>query len=127
MHYLIKSLEQFRELIAQGFYFEAHECLEDHWRNASRESTIKPVLKGYINGAITLALIQKKRQKETYTKTWKAFEKSRNDISILQPELMRQFNIAGNLLECHYKRTLEGTELFDVCQSCTLRFEPTEI
>lgn len=63
----MKQIEHFKQLIKEQKYYEAHEVLEDIWfpiRHSKSDCSL--VLKGFINGAVSLEL--KKRDKLTQSK-----------------------------------------------------------
>lgn len=63
----MKQIENFKQLITQKKYYEAHEALEEIWfpiRGNKNDCCL--VLKGFINGAVSLEL--NKRDKEQQSK-----------------------------------------------------------
>ena len=69
-------LEEFRKLIENGAFFEAHEVLEEYWHTIRKnDNPYKNVYRGFINAAVSLEL--KKRGRENYKKVWKTYEKYR--------------------------------------------------
>jgi len=73
----MKLFYEFKELIKNGEYFEAHEVLEEYWHTIRKtDNPYKNVYRGFINAAVALEL--KKRGKNNYIKVWKTYEKYRH-------------------------------------------------
>ncbi|WP_172413487.1 DUF309 domain-containing protein [Lebetimonas natsushimae] len=68
------SLVEYKKLIINGNYFEAHEVLEDEWHKIRKTNNdLKWALKGLINAAVAMEL--KRRKRDGYSLVWKNFEK----------------------------------------------------
>ena len=71
-------LEEFTDYIQLGFYFKAHELLEDNlWIKKNKES-VNLYYKGLINGAVAMELIRKDRVLQG-KKVWKTYLKYKID------------------------------------------------
>ena len=65
--------EEFKLLIIEKKYFEAHEILEEYWHTIRKTSNpYKNVYRGFINAAVAMEL--KKRGKK-FKKVWNTYEK----------------------------------------------------
>ena len=68
-------LENFKELINNQKFFEAHEVLEEFWHTIRKTNNpYKNVYRGFINAAVAMEL--KKRGKE-FKRVWNTYEKYR--------------------------------------------------
>ena len=59
---MMEQIERFKTLIKQELYYDAHEALEELWfpmRKVKDEYSF--LLKGFINGAVSLELLQRKK------------------------------------------------------------------
>lgn len=62
----MKEIEKFKNLINQEKYFEAHEALEEIWFPIrKRKNDCCLVLKGFINGAVSLELHKRDKVKQS--------------------------------------------------------------
>jgi len=67
-------LFQFKLLILNARYYEAHEVLEEYWHTIRKtDNPYKNVYRGFINAAVALEL--KKRGRDNYKKVWQTYEK----------------------------------------------------
>jgi predicted metal-dependent hydrolase len=72
----MEILEQFKKLIKEEKYYEAHEVLEEYWHTIRKTShPYKNVYRGFINAAVALEL--KKRGRNNCAKVWNNYEKYR--------------------------------------------------
>ncbi len=78
------SIERFIYAIENKMFVQAHELLEDDWRNYKKiyKQTDEKIywikakaVQGLINGATALALYFDKKRPHSYEKIWKVFEK----------------------------------------------------
>ena len=66
--------EDFKELINNKKFFEAHEVLEKFWHTIRKTSNpYKNVYRGFINAAVAMEL--KKRGRKNYKRVWLTYEK----------------------------------------------------
>jgi hypothetical protein len=71
---LTYSLEEFKRLIKDGKFYNAHEVLEEEWHKIRKtDNDLKWALKGLINAAVSMEL--KKRKRLGFNIVWKNFEK----------------------------------------------------
>jgi hypothetical protein len=71
---MVNALVEYKKLIINGKFFEAHEILEEEWHKIRKtDNDLKWALKGLINAAVAMEL--KKRNRKNYDKVWKNFEK----------------------------------------------------
>ncbi|WP_428023137.1 DUF309 domain-containing protein [Arcobacter sp.] len=91
------SIEQFIIAIKEERFVEAHELLEDEWRDYKKnnEKLKAKAVQGLINGATALALFRKNRY-EAYEKIWKVYEKYKNLLDELESE---KYYEASEILE----------------------------
>ncbi|WP_428026741.1 DUF309 domain-containing protein [Arcobacter sp.] len=91
------SIEQFIIAIKEERFVEAHELLEDEWRDYKKnnEKLKAKAVQGLINGATALALFRKNRY-EAYEKIWKVYEKYKNLLDELES---KKYYEASEILE----------------------------
>jgi len=70
-----KTFEEFKNLIVNKEYYEAHEVLEEIWHPMRKSlHPERDIVRGFINAAVAFEL--KKRGKySNYLKVWKTYEK----------------------------------------------------
>ena len=74
-----KAFEEFKKLILEEKYFEAHEVLEEIWHPLRKSlHPDRDIIRGFINAAVSLEL--KKRKRNNYLKVWKTYEKHKKKI-----------------------------------------------
>lgn len=74
-----KAFEEFKKLILEEKYFEAHEVLEEIWHPLRKSlHSDRDIIRGFINAAVSLEL--KKRKRNNYLKVWKTYEKHKKKI-----------------------------------------------
>ena len=74
-----KAFEEFKKLILEEKYFEAHEVLEEIWHPLRKSlHPDRDIIRGFINAAVSLEL--KKRNRNNYLKVWKTYEKHKKKI-----------------------------------------------
>jgi hypothetical protein len=71
-------LEEFTDYIQLGFYFKAHELLEERLWKKGKNNLINLYYKGLINGAVAMELIRKGRVPQG-KKVWKTYIKYKID------------------------------------------------
>ena len=73
------KFKEFKKLIIQRNYYEAHEVLEEIWY-PMRKSFHKDrdIIRGFINAVVSLEL--KKRGRDNYLKVWETYEKHKKKI-----------------------------------------------
>jgi len=70
----LSLFEEFKTLINNQKFFEAHEVLEEYWHTIRKTSNpYKNIYRGFINAAVALEL--KKRGRNNYKKVWTTYEK----------------------------------------------------
>lgn len=94
------SIDSFISAVSEENFVEAHELLEDEWRDYKKikEKEKAKAVQGLINGATALALYRKNRF-EAYEKIWKVFEKYKNLLEVLEVENKNRYFEARELLE----------------------------
>ena len=74
-----EAFEEFKSLIIQKKYYEAHEVLEEIWHPMRKSlHPDRDIIRGFINTAVSLEL--KKRGKNNYLKVWNNYEKYKKNI-----------------------------------------------
>lgn len=91
-----RGLDNFLSLLKASQYRDAHEALEDVWRD-ERSSNLGRFLKGLINGATALQL-RKIGRVDAENRVWKTFDK-------FMP-LLKTLDVCGNKLQ-QVKREIE--------------------
>ncbi len=72
-----KLFNEFKRLILEGDYFEAHEVLEEYWHTIRKtDNPYKNVYRGFINAAVAMEL--KKRGRNNYERVLKTYKKYKN-------------------------------------------------
>jgi len=62
----MKEIEKFKELINEKLYYDAHESLEELWFPIRKTKTdYCLVLKGFINGAVSLELHKRNKSEQS--------------------------------------------------------------
>ena len=94
------AITRFIEALEKGFYIEAHEILEEDWKNYKKtgQKEKAKALKGLINGATALALYFIKNRPDGYKKVWPVFEKYKHFLDTLEVENIKEFYEARDLL-----------------------------
>jgi hypothetical protein len=94
------AIDRFIFAVENGYYAEAHELLEDDWRDLKKSGFLKEsqVLKGLINGATALALFYKKKKVDGYKKVWKVFLKYEPLLDEVEMKNKARLYFARNLL-----------------------------
>jgi len=70
----LSLFKEFKLLINNEEFFEAHEVLEEYWHTIRKtDNPYKNVYRGFINAAVALEL--KKRGRDNYKKVWNTYEK----------------------------------------------------
>ena len=75
-----EAFEEFKSLITQKKYYEAHEILEEIWHPLRKSlHPDRDIIRGFINAAVSLEL--KKRGRNNYLKVWQTYEKHKLKIN----------------------------------------------
>lgn len=101
------SIDRFIFALENSMFVEAHELLEDDWReykkifketnNESYKIKAKAV-QGLINGATALALYFDKNRPESYKKIWIVFEKYKSLLNEIDIPNIEKYHVAKELL-----------------------------
>ena len=74
-----KAFEEFKNLIIQQKYYDAHEVLEEIWHPMRKSlHPDRDIIRGFINAAVSLEL--KKRGRDNYSRVWLTYEKHKKKI-----------------------------------------------
>ncbi len=101
------SIERFIYAIENNMFVQAHELLEDDWRNYKNiyKQTDNEIywikakaVQGLINGATALALYFDKKRPHSYEKIWKVFEKYEPLLKESSLENLEKYFYARDLL-----------------------------
>ena len=95
------KIKEYKELILEHKFFEAHEVLEEFWFPRRRQKDdLTLVVKGFINAAVSFELYKRGRIKNSL-KIWQVFEKYvklleriENKELIELEEFVREFRLA---------------------------------
>ncbi len=69
------KIDEYKKLLLEHKFFEAHEVLEEFWFPRRREKTKEVlIVKGFINAAVALEL-KKRGRVENSRKIWKVYQK----------------------------------------------------
>lgn len=104
----MQELELFMRVVAEEDFVQAHEVLEDKWREWKKIPHQKEesfILKGLINGATALALKRLGRD-ESALVVWETFLKYQPLIETLKSPLTPEYKAAEALLEAKYKKVM---------------------
>lgn len=104
------AIDRFIHAVENGYYAEAHELLEDDWRELKKSGFLKEsqVLKGLINGATALALFYKKKKIDGYKRVWQVFLKYEPLLDMVELDNKDRFYYARDLL-VKINRNVEST------------------
>ncbi len=101
------SIDRFIFAVDNGMYVQAHELLEDDWReykkiwkdtqNEEYRKKAKAV-QGLINGATALALFFIKKRPNSYKKIWEVFEKYKALLDCIELNDKQKYYEARDLL-----------------------------
>jgi len=95
------KIQEYKKLILENKFFEAHEVLEEFWFPRRREKdNLTLIVKGFINAAVSLELYKRGREQNSQ-KIWQVFEKyvklldqvEREDLKELK-EFVEQFRLS---------------------------------
>lgn len=95
------AIDKFIEAIENGFYVEAHELLEDEWKEYKKQEKKKKAkaVQGLINGATALALYYIKKRPEAYKKVWPVFIKYKPLLDEVDLSNNYKYKQAADILE----------------------------
>ncbi len=101
------SIDRFIFAVENGMYVQAHELLEDDWREYKKiwkdtqdEEYRKKAkaVQGLINGATALALFFIKKRPHSYKKIWEVFEKYKALLDCIELNEKQKYYEARDLL-----------------------------
>lgn len=94
------AIDRFIYALEQGLYIEAHELLEEEWKEfkKSGQKEKAKALQGLINGATALALYFIKNRPHAYKKVWPVFEKYKHLLEKVELKNIDKFYYARDLL-----------------------------
>ena len=98
-------------MIEENRFVEAHEVLEDEWRELKRNGNKEKAkfIQALINGATSIALWEKKRP-EPCLRVWDFFQKNKHLISTIEISNQEKYLFSIKLLE--FKFDLYTKEIF---------------
>ena len=89
------EIDKYVELIKKGNYFDAHEVLENVWRDLRKtDNDIQWAYKGLINAAVALELKKRQRPEYVYKKVWENFEKYKEYYKLNEKILKTSYFVA---------------------------------
>lgn len=98
----LEALEEFYTLIENKKYQEAHEQMEDYWREIKKISKERSnPFKGLINGSTAFVLHSWKRK--SYQQVWETYLKYCSDVELEDSESQKIFKKCKDLLEARFK------------------------
>lgn len=106
-YFMKKNIEEFLTLLVEDEFVEAHEVLEDLWRewkNTPIKRDESFILKGLINGATALALEKLKRE-EASKQVWATFLKYEPLIETITSQYTPLYKEAQKLLHVKVANT----------------------
>lgn len=101
------SIDKFIFALENSMFVEAHELLEDDWREYKKifketnDESYKikaKAVQGLINGATALALYFDKKRPESYKKIWAVFEKYKSLLNEIDIPNIEKYHVAKELL-----------------------------
>ena len=101
------SIDSFISAVSEENFVEAHELLEDDWREYKKifketnDESYKikaKAVQGLINGATALALYFDKKRPESYKKIWAVFEKYKSLLNEIDIPNIEKYHVAKELL-----------------------------
>lgn len=92
-------LDEYMKRINEERYFDAHESLESIWfpRRFEDNNEIK-LLKGFINAAVSLELLKRKREKQS-KRVWKNYLKYRQLLFKIDSPYLNRYNTISREIE----------------------------
>jgi predicted metal-dependent hydrolase len=106
---MTKALEEFKKLVENQHYFEAHEVLEAFWfpRRFENDNEVK-LLKGFINAAVSFELHKRKRYEKS-KKVWANYLKYRQLLFRTNSFYYNEYYTLSRFVEEIHKK-LEGNK-----------------
>ncbi len=105
------SIDKFIEMIHNNHFVEAHEVLEEDWKNLKKEGKKEEAkfLQALINGATAIALWIKNRHEPCY-RVWDFFQRNKHLIETINLNKKEKYYFTIKLLEYKFsqKRTFKN-------------------
>jgi len=96
------KIEEYKELLLQQKFYEAHEILEEYWFPRRKEKNDKTlIVKGFINAAVAFEL-QKRGRRDNALKVWQTYKKF---AQLIKPQ-EQEFIALKNFVEEYAKKYL---------------------
>ena len=84
------KIKEYKELILEHKFFEAHEVLEEFWFPRRRQKdNLTLVIKGFINAAVSLELYKRGRV-ENSNRVWQVYLKFAKKIDSLESKELKE-------------------------------------
>jgi len=97
----MKEIENYKRLIEEELYYEAHEALEEVWFPIRKTKTdFCLVLKGFINAAVSMELYKRGKQSQSY-KIYLVYKKYVNMKKIDNSGKSKEFMVLKNFIDTH--------------------------
>ena len=95
------KIAEYKELILEHKFFEAHEALEEFWFPRRKEKTREVlIVKGFINAAVSFELKKRGREKNS-KKVWQVYLKFSQLISASDIEFKELKDFVENFAKTH--------------------------
>jgi len=97
----MKEIENYKRLIEEGLYYEAHEALEELWfpiRKTKNDFCL--VLKGFINAAVSMELYKRGKKSQSY-KIYLVYKKYVNITNINNSGKPEEFKALKKFIDIH--------------------------
>ncbi|NOQ31756.1 MAG: DUF309 domain-containing protein [Helicobacteraceae bacterium] len=99
------KIDEFISLVRNKQFIEAHEVLEDDWKELKKagEKDKAKFIQGLINGTTAIALFYKGRE-SAFIKVWATFQKYKPLIDTIELDSKDKYIEAIVLLEAEYQK-----------------------
>jgi len=104
----MKQIEEFKQLIEQQKFYEAHEALEEVWFPIrKKKSDCSLVLKGFINGAVSLEL-NKRARLQPSKNVYQTYMKYTNNSRIDKTQNKDKFQNLKKFMDKKFQETFKN-------------------
>lgn len=104
----MKQIEEFKHLIEQQKFYEAHEVLEEIWFPIrKKKSDCSSVLKGFINGAVSLEL-NKREKLQPSKNVYQTYMKYTSNSRIEQTQYKDKFQSLKKFMDKKFQETFKS-------------------
>ena len=103
----MNEIENYKRLVEEGRYYEAHEALEELWFPIRKtKSNFSLVLKGFINAAVSMELYKRGKRKQSY-KIFLVYKKYVNMTKINDSDKPEEFKVLKKFIDSYFVKIQE--------------------